>query len=157
MFPVAFQYHVIRRWTEIPAFVNGYLAVFERFRGMWCLSVNSGKLSSSLALSYCTGNYALGGTKGFKNGCEVTLKIIRLCMIPIIVQNTVQILKAPSSKIFFTSLMPDEYIRQLAYRLPLMMIQWEIWMGVISCAILFIPLLYLYAFPTVFMPKEMVS
>ena len=39
MLPLAFQYNVIRRWTEIPAFVNGYLTGFERFKGWFCKKI----------------------------------------------------------------------------------------------------------------------
>ena len=98
----------------------------------------------------------LGGAGRYKNGCEGTLKILRFSMIPIVVQNLIQILKAPSSKIFFTSLIPNELRGELAFKLPLMVVQWEIWMGVTSCAIQFLPVFYLYAVPTVFMLKEMV-
>ena len=34
MTPLAYQYNLVHRWREIPAFVNGYLTVYERFRGL---------------------------------------------------------------------------------------------------------------------------
>ena len=78
-------------------------------------------------------------------------------MVPVIIQNTIQILKTPSSKIFFTSLIPEKYIGQLAYRLPVMVIHLEVWMSVVSCPIVIIPVFYLYAFPTAFILKEMIA
>ena len=98
----------------------------------------------------------MDGAEGYKNGCEGTLKTFRFCMIPVVAQNLIQILKAPSSKIYFTSLIPDEFRGKLAYRLPLMLIQWEIWMGIVACTMQFIPIFYLHANPTAFMLKEMV-
>ena len=34
MLPPVLQFNMIRRWREIPAFVNGYLTFFERFGGL---------------------------------------------------------------------------------------------------------------------------
>ena len=101
-------------------------------------------------------DYAIFATKGFKNGCEVTLKIFRFSIGLIMVQNLVLILRKPSSTILFTSLLSDEYIRRLLYRLPLTLLQCEVWMSMMAYAMLYMAILYLYAFPTVFALKEMI-
>ena len=93
--------------------------------------------------------------KQHKNGCEKTLKTFRLCAIPVIAQNAVQILRAPSSAIYFTSLIPDEYRSTLVYRLPVMMIHCEIWISIFATMMLIVAVLYLYVFPTEFTLREM--
>ena len=40
MLPIAVQYNIICRRREIPAFVNGYLAIFERFKGLSLSFIN---------------------------------------------------------------------------------------------------------------------
>ena len=102
-------------------------------------------------------DYAIFATKGFKNGCEVTLKIFRFSIGLIMVQNLVLIQRKPSSTILFTSLLPDEYGRRLVYRLALTLLQCEVWMSMTAYALLCTAVMYLYAFPTVFMLNEMVS
>ena len=104
---------------------------------------------------YSTEGYFLGGMEEHKNGCESILKAFRLSMIPIIIQNSLQIIRAPFSTIFFTSLLPDEYLKQLVYRLPLMMLQWQTWMSIIVSIFFTASILYLYVFPAVFILNEM--
>ena len=75
-------------------------------------------------------SYFLHRIKEQKNGWEKTLKTFRFCAISVIAQNA--IMKAPSSKIYFMSLIPDDYRGWLVYRLPVVLIQCEIWMNTFS-------------------------
>ncbi|CAG7728682.1 unnamed protein product [Allacma fusca] len=132
--PVFLQWCFLSHRLELPAFINGYISLYEEFKGRFIVPVH----------------------QNGADGCESLLK--RYCQIAFLVtvQNLIIFFRYPGRKFFLTSLFTDSSdVVPIHIKLALLPVQMQIWLSHWSIVLLFGFILYVYAFPAITMLREM--